>query len=330
MGNTPNKESDPSTEYYQLVSESNLTGNTWEELVQNISRHIESGAIDKEWEKLGEKEAERTDVEDLYSAARAQHNMEKNRYINILPFDSTRVKLNSVEGVKGSDYINANLVSTGERVYIASQAPMENTLHDFHRMLWENNVKIIIMLTRFVEGGKIKATEYFPPLNDPPKKYGEFEVQVTNEEGVKDFYVIRKFVLQKGEEKRIVTQFHFLAWPDHGVPEESAPLLEMMLRAEKLQNEANPNLPMAVHCSAGIGRTGTYIVVNAIADQIDNSIRKDKIKPPTINLMKTLHQLRGMRSGMVTHKDQYEFCYKVVLAYLLKVIVDNNLMPPNK
>lgn len=125
----------------------------------------------------------------------------------------------------------------------------------------------------------------------------------------------------------MITQFHFLAWPDHGVPDESEPLLEMMLSANKLHEESHSKYPIVVHCSAGIGRTGTYVIVSTIVELINYSVLKiivdnvwqlkqDPKVPPTINLMKSLHQIRGMRSGMVTHKDQYEFCYKTVLAYI--------------
>jgi len=254
-------------------SKSSFSGHSWEELLSNFRKHTESGAIDKEWEELGKKERARNSANNLISAAISDYNMEKNRYGNILPYDSTRVKLAAVAGIHGSDYINANHITIGERVYIAAQAPIESTVADFHRMLWENDVKIIVMLTRFVEGGMEKATEYFPQLGSPSETYGDIKVKILEEESIKNSYIVRKISVEKGGEQRIITQFHYLAWPDFGIPSDPLPLMEMMLRVEELHDGFDPSPPMAVHCSAGIGRTGAYIVVNAVADVIDDALR---------------------------------------------------------
>jgi len=115
-----------------------------------------------------------------------------------------------------------------------------------------------------------------------------------------------------------------LAWPDHGVPENPKELLEMILQVNKLEDEQTNKTPTVVHCSAGIGRTGTYVIINHILELFTTAVIKDISKPPSLNLMKTVHSLRGMRSGMVNHIDQYYFCYSSISAHV------ENLLQKNK
>jgi len=199
MGNKQSGKIDSTAEYYQLLADSTVSGETWQELSDNLKKHAKNEKqIEKEWQKLSEKETEKNVCLDLFSAATLTVNREKNRYVNILPFDSTRVKLQTLEGVEGSDYINANFVNTDNRMYICCQAPVEQTVVDFHRMLWESNCSIVVMLTKFVEDGKIKANQYLPEMDEDPAKFGEFYTQVIKEESMNNgTYIVRKFMLKK-------------------------------------------------------------------------------------------------------------------------------------
>eukprot|EP01119_Soliformovum_irregulare_P008172 TRINITY_DN2114_c0_g1_i1.p1 TRINITY_DN2114_c0_g1~~TRINITY_DN2114_c0_g1_i1.p1 ORF type:complete len:337 (+),score=42.51 TRINITY_DN2114_c0_g1_i1:117-1127(+) len=330
MGNTPSGTAlrrstsgkDQNTEYYETVHASTIQGNDWPEFVQNLKKHIsDEELIKNEWEKLAEKERERSASKDLFMIAQKDSNREKNRYYNILPFDKTRVHLQATEGVEDSDYINANFVNglNGEDMYICCQAPLDNTFVDFFRMVWETDASIIVMLTRFIEGGKLKASDYLPPLNEDPMKHGDFYIQTLTQEPKDDgAYIVRKITLRKSGVERTITQFHFVAWPDHGVPEDASHLLNMMSEQNTLFNQDRSH-PVVVHCSAGIGRTGTYVIVSNVLEQAQNAIAENR-PPPPFNLMKVVHELRGMRSGMVNHYDQYFFCYKTILTYVERLL----------
>jgi protein tyrosine phosphatase len=306
----------------KAIEHANITGKTWDALASNLEKHITTEQLNKEWEILTQKEELLAKEEHLVNTATKMENKAKNRYLNILPYDATRVKLRPVEGEEDSDYINANWVTSAERKYICTQAPLENTLDDFYRMLWETNSSALVMLTRLIELGRIKAHEYLPRVGDEPKKYGDIEVEVISEEnGPNESYIKRKFTLKKGGDKHELAQYHFLAWPDHGTPTETETLLTMILDADSnLPSELSHERPTVVHCSAGVGRTGTYVIINSILEQITNSMKRDPTTPPTINLMKTLTELRTMRTSMVNHPDQYEFCYRTLLDHVKRLI----------
>jgi len=311
----------------KILIEANITGSNWEELENNLDKHIaEPEMLEKEWECLQEKDELVTQNESLFTVALSPYNKGKNRYMNILPYDSTRVILSPIEGVNGSDYINANWVTSGERVYICTQAPLEHTLNDFHRMLWESHPKALVMLTKHVELGRVKAHDYLPQLGEP-KIFGDIKVEViSNEPSKDDTYIIRKIILTKGEEKHDLIQFHFTAWPDHGVPDVTEPILSMALTVDEMcpPSQSTIKSPTIVHCSAGVGRTGTYVIINSVLEQITNHMKNNPNEPPTINMAKTLHDLRKMRCGMVNHFDQYKFCYKTILSHIQHLIKERN------
>jgi len=326
MGNKSGKPIDRTAEYYQLLTDSTISGTTWKELSDNWKKHYsDQKIVETEWEKLADKDTEKNVASDLFGAATLSVNREKNRYVNILPFDSTRVKLAPQEGVEGSDYINANHISTEKRKYICGQAPLDHTIEDFHKMLWENNVSIVVMLTKLIEDGKIKASEYLASMDEDPRKYGQFHVEVLSEESVnKGTFIMRKFVLKRDSERRTLSQFHFMGWPDHEVPAEQE-LLDLILQVNQLEDESASKGPTVVHCSAGIGRTGTYIIVNSVLELITEAMKNDKTKPPSLNLMKNVHALRGMGSGMVNSIDQYVYCYQTIGAHIDRLIAEHKV-----
>jgi len=261
----------------------------------------------------------------LFTAALQPGNKAKNRYLNILPYDTTRVKLSVSDPNLSTDYINANWVKSGERAYICAQAPLEHTVDDFYKMLWETNTKTIVMLTRFAELGRIKAHDYLPKLGEGKTKFGEIDAELLAEAPSKDeTHVIRKIRLSKGTETpHNIIHLHFISWPDHGVPDISDPLLDMAMVADQM-TPPSQETPTVVHCSAGVGRTGTYVIINSILEIITNHMKLNPNAPPDINMAKTLQDLRTMRPGMVNHIDQYEFCYKTILAHIQHLIKQRN------
>jgi len=263
----------------------------------------------------------------LFEAALSGENIDKNRYQSVLPPDNSRVILKN-DGF-GSDYINANFVngihSNSKQLYIATQAPKPDTINDFWRMCWEQNVHIIVMLTNLEEGGRIKAHQYWP--NFGTKQFGSWFINLQSVRET-EAYVIRTLELTHGFtgghkpndehcEKRIIYQYHFLIWPDMGVPDDATFLLEMIEEinhsALKLNPESQTKSPLLVHCSAGIGRTGTFVLI----DTVIKKYREDGVHSiETLDLQPILSNMRDQRPGFVQQKIQYYFCYQSIIQSL--------------
>jgi len=185
--------------------------------------------------------------------ANLPYNQPKNRYNNILAYDHSRVRLNSIRGQQGSDYINASYCAgyMNQKAYIATQGPIPETVSDFWRMVWEENSRTIVMLTNTQERGKTKCETYWPRELGTSMMHGHLEVTLVNVIQLAD-YTIRTFTLRKGsssKEAREVRQFHFTSWPDHGVPQYSTAMLAMINRVRAYHQQGAG--PMVVHCSAG-------------------------------------------------------------------------------
>eukprot|EP01116_Phalansterium_solitarium_P024238 TRINITY_DN8824_c0_g1_i1.p1 TRINITY_DN8824_c0_g1~~TRINITY_DN8824_c0_g1_i1.p1 ORF type:complete len:522 (-),score=41.78 TRINITY_DN8824_c0_g1_i1:197-1762(-) len=310
-------------EYFKFLDNCIISGSTWELFADNLLKHFtedDGNRVTHEWQMLVERDQETTQDDDLFTAGHEFFNIAKNRYTNILPLDSTRVKLKDIEGVPCSDYINANFVVCGDRKYICCQAPLESTFSDFYRMVWEQNISVIVMLTKIVEGGKLKAHSYWPVEKGATEPYGEILITTLTDDpdpSKEVPYVQRRFQLTRGEETRPLTQFHFVAWPDFGTPDDPQPLLSMMDEVNALVDVSKENI--VVHCSAGIGRTGSYIMIDYFRNGLSRTMERQKwstsqqsYDPPTINIVKTTHRLRESRSGMVNSMEQFLFCYRVV------------------
>ncbi|KAK0141048.1 Receptor-type tyrosine-protein phosphatase eta [Merluccius polli] len=230
-------------------------------------------------------------------SALALENKPKNRYNNVLPYDSSRVKL-SIHGSLFDDYINANYVPgfNSRKEYIAAQGPLPGTVNEFWRMIWEKNIHTVVMLTRCVEQGRVKCEKYWPNESKP---FGNITVTMTSEISLED-WTIRDFDIKnvKTAEIRSVRQFHFTAWPDHGVPESTELLINFRhLVREHMDQYANS--PTVVHCSAGVGRTGTFIAIDRLIFQIE--------RESVVDVYGIIHDLRIHRTLMVQTEDQYVF-----------------------
>ncbi|XP_062597468.1 receptor-type tyrosine-protein phosphatase epsilon-like isoform X6 [Saccostrea cucullata] len=239
-------------------------------------------------------------------------NMVKNRYKTTFPYDHSRVKLRTSSG---SDYINANYIEGAdwEREYIAAQGPKQNTLGDFWTMIWQENVFSIVMVTNLKEGTKVKCNQYWP---DPNKNmtFGSVSVKLIEEKEYA-FYIVRRMIAchNESKESRTVTQYHYTAWPDHGTPE---PLCLVVFLDHVTRTGTNQNnSPTIVHCSAGIGRTGTYIALDAL--------KRIGEKRKKVNVAEYVKKMRENRMNMVQTYEQYMTVF-LALNEIFKAPINNH------
>ncbi|GAB1603058.1 tyrosine-protein phosphatase 10D-like isoform X2 [Argonauta hians] len=240
-------------------------------------------------------------------AAELQANRTKNRYTNILAYDHSRVKLLPLDDDEGSDYINANYIPGYSlvREYIAAQGPLHSTKDDFWRMIWEQNVSIVVMVTMTVERGRVKCEDYWPKGNEPVY-FGDLVVQLKSESNLSDFD-IRILDVSLGEKIREVKQFHFLKWPDFGCPQNTSLLINFVQTVRTHMPYINTG-PTLVHCSAGVGRTGTFIVIDRLLQHIQYHSEVD--------IFGLILELRKYRPNMVQTEDQYIYIYQCIADHL--------------
>lgn len=206
----------------------------------------------------------------------------------------------------------------GNKKYIATQGPLAATVNDFWWMIWQENSKVIVMTTKEVERGKNKCVRYWPDkqADDSPsgiREFGTIRVETLSEKLCVDF-ILRELKVCRtdgGSEERILYQYHFTAWPDHGVPADPGCVLNFLQEVNLKQEQVQPAGPIVVHCSAGIGRTGTFIVIDQIIDQI-----KKQGLSCEIDIQRSIQLVRSQRSGMVQTEAQYKFVYLAVQHYV--------------
>ncbi|XP_050831621.1 receptor-type tyrosine-protein phosphatase eta isoform X8 [Serinus canaria] len=237
-------------------------------------------------------------------AAELPENRGKNRYNNVLPYDISRVKLSNQSS--GTDYINANYMPgyNSKKAFIAAQGPLPNTIEDFWQMIWEKSIYSIVMLTKCVEQARTKCEQYWP--DKQPKSYGDIIVTMVSEVVLPE-WTIRDFTVEKSNtpESHTVRQFHFTSWPDHGVPETTDLLINFRHLVHEYNSQNPADSPTLVHCSAGVGRTGTFIAIDRLIQQMEME--------NTVDVYGVVYDLRMHRPLMVQTEDQYVFLNQCVM-----------------
>ncbi|CAF3879471.1 unnamed protein product [Rotaria sp. Silwood2] len=234
----------------------------------------------------------------------------KNRFNAIEPYDHSRVVLKPLPNDPSSDYINASYIDgyRANKLYVAAQAPTDTTLYDFIRMIWQLRIQSIIMVTRLFEDGKHKCIQYWP--DEGEKRVNDFKIRIDNEEKYAD-YTIRKLIIYNQLEPSDVLQvkqYHFLSWPDHGCLSLCTPVLDFR---QRFRADYKPSNPILVHCSAGVGRSGTFIALDALLDRAKHQ--------DTIDILEFTHRMRQNRVYMIQTADQYVFLYRTLIEGILTI-----------
>ncbi|CAM4890035.1 unnamed protein product [Rotaria socialis] len=262
--------------------------------------------IRQEFRKLSNPSAKDT------HAAKDERNLDKSRYRDVLPGEATRVKLQPDDDGDRNDFINANYVSgyhDQEKAYIFTQGPLQTTLKDFWRMIWQENISIVVMTTNVRESGTVKCYPYWPDQTKDVINAGLYQVQ--NEKSDKyDSFVITTLVLRKKNHpnERIIYHAHYRKWPDHGIPSNTKDALLFLDKVEDYRQITATKAPILLHCSAGIGRTGTFCAIDI---EIKRYLEKKIIDIPS-----TVYKMRTERAGSVQTEDQYLFAYLALMDYI--------------
>ncbi|TVU51209.1 hypothetical protein EJB05_02619, partial [Eragrostis curvula] len=284
-------------------------------LAHFVGKRKQKGALSDEFASLwGMGEViERPNI----SVAHYPANRGKNRYIDILPFDDTRVRLNpsTTSGTSNNDYINASFVKATQdnrvAMFIATQGPLVNTFEDFWQMVCEHQCPAIIMVTQF-DG--LKCDEYLP-LHNGQGVYGKYNVKIRNTRRDNHELWLRDVEVKCTESGKVHSVLHieYPDWPDHGVPTNTGAVRQIWKRVHHIPREH----PMVIHCSAGIGRTGTYITIHTTIERILLGDRS------SYNLVETVKNFRSQRTGMVQTEEQYKFCYRAIADELKDLLKSN-------
>ncbi|XP_042564818.1 receptor-type tyrosine-protein phosphatase S isoform X2 [Clupea harengus] len=233
----------------------------------------------------------------------------KNRLVNIMPYETTRVCLQPIRGLEGSDYINASFIDgyRQQHAYIATQGPLAETTEDFWRMMWENNSTIVVMLTKLREMGREKCHQYWPA--ERSARYQYFVVDPMAEYNMPQ-YILREFKVTDARDgqSRTVRQFQFTDWPEQGVPKSGEGFIDFIGQVHKTKEQFGQDGPISVHCSAGVGRTGVFITLSIVLERM----RYEGV----VDIFQTVKMLRTQRPAMVQTEDEYQFCYQAALEYL--------------
>ncbi|XP_052409994.1 receptor-type tyrosine-protein phosphatase O isoform X3 [Carassius gibelio] len=240
-----------------------------------------------------------------HEAADLPVNRPKNRYTNILPYDFSRVKLISLHNDEGSDYINANFIPgyNSPHEFIATQGPLPDTRNDFWKMVLQQKSHIIVMLTQCNERRRVKCDHYWP-FTEEPVAYGEITVEMLSETDSPE-WTVRNFRLGYADETQDVLHFNYTSWPDHGVPTVNA--IESILQFVQIvrQQVNRTKGPIVVHCSAGVGRTGTFIALDRLMQHIQEH--------EYVDVLGLVSDMRSHRLSMVQTEEQYVFIHQCVL-----------------
>ncbi|XP_029686592.1 receptor-type tyrosine-protein phosphatase S-like isoform X10 [Takifugu rubripes] len=276
--------------------------------MQKLSK-VESGehvtGMELEFKRLANTKAHTS----RFVTANLPCNKFKNRLVNIMPYETTRVCLQPIRGLEGSDYINASYIDgyRQQRGYIATQGPLAETTEDFWRMLWEHNSTIVVMLTKLREMGREKCHQYWPA--ERSARYQYFVVDPMAEYNMPQ-YILREFKVTDARDgqSRTVRQFQFTDWPEQGVPKSGEGFIDFIGQVHKTKEQFGQDGPIAVHCSAGVGRTGVFITLSIVLERMRYE--------GAVDIFQTVKMLRTQRPAMVQTEDEYQFCYQAALEYL--------------
>ncbi|XP_057189334.1 receptor-type tyrosine-protein phosphatase F isoform X10 [Triplophysa rosa] len=299
---------------HEALLEAATCGNT-EVPARNLYAHIQKltqpppgetvTAMELEFKRLANSKAHTS----RFISANLPCNKFKNRLVNIMPFESTRVCLQPIRGVEGSDYINASCIDgyRQQKAYIATQGPLAETTEDFWRMLWEHNSTIVVMLTKLREMGREKCHQYWP--SERSARYQYFVVDPMAEYNMPQ-YILREFKVTDARDgqSRTIRQFQFTDWPEQGVPKTGEGFIDFIGQVHKTKEQFGQDGPITVHCSAGVGRTGVFITLSIVLERM----RYEGV----VDLFQTVKTLRTQRPAMVQTEDQYQLCYRAALEYL--------------
>merc|ERR1712015_117308 len=258
--------------------------------------------LEQEWVGLCAYEAEPSAT----SIAFKVENKKKNRSPDKLPYDHNRVMLNPLTNGTSSDYINASTVMDHDPrnpAYIVTQGPLSHTICQKSATVWEQGSVVIVMLTKLQENGYHLAHRYWP--EEGSEQYHIFEVHLVSEHVWCDDYLVRSVYLRNTQtgETRTVTQFHFLSWPDTGVPTSTKAILEFRRKVNK--SYRGRSCPIIIHCSDGVGRSGTFVLIDMVLNRMTKGSKE-------IDIAATLEHIRDQRSGMVQARSQFEFSLMAV------------------
>lgn len=250
--------------------------------------------LEAEWQNVCAYEAEGVSTKE---GGMKDDNKPKNRYIDVLPYDNNRVKLQNEK----SDYINASKIvddDPSHPLYIATQGPLATTCADFWRMIWEQDVYVIVNLTCLMEAGVPMCHKYWP--DEGCTVFGNYEVHLVSEHVWCEAYLVRSFYIKNrfDGQTRTITQFHLVCWPDLDVPQNCRLLLDFRRKVNK--SFRNRNSPIVVHCNDGCGRTGTYILLDMIINRLNKGVKE-------VDVAATLEHIRDQRCDMVKTMEQFQF-----------------------
>ncbi|XP_053429599.1 tyrosine-protein phosphatase non-receptor type 1 isoform X1 [Nycticebus coucang] len=241
--------------------------------------------------------------------AKLPKNKNRNRYRDVSPFDHSRIKLHQED----NDYINASLIKMEEaqRSYILTQGPLPNTCGHFWEMVWEQKSRGVVMLNRVMEKGSLKCAQYWPQKEEKEMIFEDTNLKLTLiSEDIKSYYTVRQLELENltTQETREILHFHYTTWPDFGVPESPASFLNFLFKVRESGSLDPEHGPIVVHCSAGIGRSGTFCLADTCLLLMDK--RKD---PSSVDIKKVLLEMRKFRMGLIQTADQLRFSYLAVI-----------------
>ncbi|XP_072301153.1 protein tyrosine phosphatase receptor type Na isoform X2 [Eucyclogobius newberryi] len=284
-------------------AQSNMDISTGHMILAYMEDHLRNkDRLQKEWEALCSYQAEPSSV----AVGQQEIHKDKNRYAVSLPYDHTRVKLKTEMNPSKQDYINASVIfdhDPRQPSYIATQGPLPHTVTDFWQMVWESGCTVIVMMTALVEDGEKQCERYWP--DEGSSLYHIYEVNLVSEHiWCKDF-LVRSFYLKnvQTQETRTLTQFHLLSWPAEGIPTSTRPLLDFRRKVNKCYR--GRSCPIIVHCNDGIGRAGTYILIDMVLNRMAKGVKE-------IDIAAALEHIRDQRPGLVRTKDQFEFALTAV------------------